>query len=250
MRGRTQPWWFGPFERVVESVLREGGGGQAAGKLEIDKIDPNIARAYAESAFKVHGRSLDDQLPEFDQNFLLAKRLVAIGKTQRKDMPVINDTQVREFQQRLKDGALDIEKPLSPDTDPGNPFPEGLTGEQATKWLEDGFHDGSKTDDVVKVTTANVAAKDLKPIQRQIYFDKSINSTAEFGTPSARAFLSKSMTIASSDNYIIDGHHRWSSALLLDPRMTMTVARIDLPIKKLLPVSLAYGDAIGNQRNA
>lgn len=240
----------GPFERRVLSLIsEEAGGGQAAGKLEVDKIDLDVARAYAEAVFRAHGRELDEQLPEFDQNFLLAKRLTAYGKTQRKDMPVINDNQVREFQQRLKDGSMDINKPLAPETNPSNPFPEGLSGETAAHWIENGFNDGSRPDDMIKVESVKVAAKDLRPIQRQIYYDKSINSTAEFGAPAARSFLNKSLMIMSNDRHIIDGHHRWSSALFIDPKLMMSGVMIDLPIAKLLPLSLAYGDAIGNRRN-
>ena len=39
-------------------------------------------------------------------------------------------------------------------------------------------------------------------------------------------------------------------ALLLDSNMKVYVLEIDLPISKLLPLSIAYGDAIGNKRNA
>jgi len=244
----------GPFENQVElcfarSLIHEEGG-QDAGKLEVDRISLDVARAYAEAVFKANNRSLDDQIPEFDQNFLLAQNKTKVGKTQRRDMPVINDTQVREFQQRLKDGHLDIEKPLAPHTNPGNPWPEGLSGEEADEFVRLGLEDKDLQDDKVKVTSVKVAAKDLKPIQKQIYFDKCMGATGKFGVAATRSFLSKSLTIMSSDNYIIDGHHRWTSALVIDPAMQMPGIKIDLPISKLLPVSLAYGDAIGNRRNA
>lgn len=250
-------FWGGPFERMIGRILEDSRsdankGGQAAGKLEVDKISLDVARAFAEAIFKSFKRDLDEQLPEFDQNFLLAKRLTAYGETQRRDMPVINDNQVREFQQRLKDGQLDVERPFAPGTTVSNPFPEGLTGEEAEQWLENGLPQNDNapaSDDVVKVTQVKVAAKDLRPIQKQIYFDKSITATAEYGVASARAFLQKSLMIMSSDNHIIDGHHRWSSALLIDPKMVLTGMKIDLPIAKLLPLATAYGDAIGNKRN-
>lgn len=240
----------GFFETLVNTTYEiVEAGGQAAGKLEMDRIDLNTGRAFAEAIFKANNRDLDDQLPEFDQNFLLAKNRTRIGKTQRKDMPVINDNQVRQFQQRLKDGHLDIERPLSPYTVPQNPWPEGLKGEDAEEFVRRGLDDKDLGDDKIKVTNAKVKAKDLNPIQRQIYFDKSISATGEFGVPSTRSFLQKSLTIMSEDNYIIDGHHRWLSSVLIDPGMTMSGIKIGLPISKLLPLSLAYGDAIGNRRN-
>jgi len=39
-------------------------------------------------------------------------------------------------------------------------------------------------------------------------------------------------------------------SILIDPNMKVNALSIDLSIKKLLPLSLAYGDAIGNTRNA
>lgn len=59
---------------------------------------------------------------------------------------------------------------------PGNPFPEGLSGEQAENFLERGLTDGSQTDDVVSVKMDTTIAQELKPIQKQIYFDKSMGA--------------------------------------------------------------------------
>lgn len=244
----------GVFERAVErrwiaGLVEKSQGGQAPGKLEMDRIDLGTARAFAEAVFEANKRSLDTSLPNFDQNFLLAQQRTAIGKTRRRDMPVINDNQVREFQKRLKDGHLDIYTPLSPFTEPENPWPQGLSGEQAAEFIRRGLDDKNLQDDKVGVSSVRVAAKDLRPIQRQIYFDKSIGAVAKFGIAATKQFLQKSMMIMSSDQFIIDGHHRWTSALLVDPNLRVPGIKIDLPISKLLPVSLAYGDAIGNKRN-
>lgn len=250
------PLVAGPFENQVDSqfvtrLVEEDAnkGGQQPGKLEMDRITLDTARAYAEAMFQSHDRSLDDQLPEFDQNFLLAQNKTKIGRTRRRDMPVINDNQVRQFQNRLKNGRIDINKPLAPGTNPRNPFPEGLSGEQANDFIKNGLRDQNIQDDKIKVSSVKMPVKDLKPIQLQIYFDKSIGATAQFGVPATRSFLQKSLMIMSADNYIIDGHHRWLSSLLVDPGLRVSGIKIDLPIAQLLPVSLAYGDAIGNQRN-
>jgi len=55
--------------------------------------------------------------------------------------------------------------------------------------------------------------------------------------------------IMSKDLYIIDGHHRFLSGVLLDPNMQINALIIDLPIAKLLPLTLSYSDAVGNKRN-
>ena len=58
-----------------------------------------------------------------------------------------------------------------------------------------------------------------------------------------------SILILSADLYLLDGHHRLLSAMLIDPKMKLKALIIDLPIKKLLPLTIAYGDSIGNKRN-
>lgn len=246
---------MGLFETLVENAYVQPvvndiiESGQAAGKLECDQISLETAQAFAEAIFKANKRELYDSIPEFDQNFLLAQRLTKIGKTRRRDMPVINDNQVREFQTRLKDGKLDINKPLAPDANPSNPWPEGLSGKEAQRFIDRGLRDNDLQDDKIKVSQVKVPVKKLKPIQRQIYFDKSVTPLAEFGVPSSRSFFQSTMTIMSEDEYIIDGHHRWLASLIIDPTLPMSGIKIALPISKLLPVALSYGDAIGNKRN-
>lgn len=222
-------------------------GGQKAGKLEVDKTPLDKAREFAMKG----GFDLDKEIPNFDENYKKAQSITKIGKTKRKDMPVITDDDVKKFQARLEKGTLDINKPFADDpVVKKNPFPEGLSGMSAKKWLELGLKDGSKEDDKIDVRIAKVAVKDLKPIQRQIYFDKSMGAIKEFGVKSSMDFVkNKSFFVVSDDNYIIDGHHRFLSALLLEPTAKVNALKIDLPIKKLLPMATAYGDAIGNKRN-
>ena len=112
-------------------------------------------------------------------------------------------------------------------------------------------NDGDAKDDIVDVKIKRVAVGNLKPIQSQIYFDKSIKNVATHGAKGTKDFsASKSnFYVVSSDNRIIDGHHRFLSAVLVDPSIQVTALEIDLPIKELLPLTLAYTDAIGNVRN-
>lgn len=225
-------------------------GGQAAGSLEIAKTDLKKARAYAEKLFKDNDKELSDHIPNFDSNYKIAQKNAMKGSTVRKDMPVITDDDVREFQRKLKTGSIDVNAPHADVTDKKNPFPEGLTGAQAKTFLNAGFKDGEKNDDVVKVSSKKVTVKSLSPIQKQIYFDKSIAGIAQFGAEASTKFMTSTNFITSSDYYIIDGHHRYLGSMLLDPNMKVNCVVIDLPISKLLPLATAYGDAIGNKRNA
>jgi hypothetical protein len=231
------------FDELFEKLMLEAGG-QESGKMELVKTDLKSARAFAEKLFD----NLDSEIPNFDQNYTFARKMTGYGSTQRKDMHVI----VKDLQKRLEAGFIDINAPFAKDTDVSNPFPEGLSGKEAEKFLNSGLkkNDGKDKDDVVNVSLEKTRVGDLKPIQKQIYFDKSMKDTAEFGINVTKKFLTtKSIFITSKDNFIIDGHHRYLAGILVDPDMEVQTLKIDLPITELLPLSLAYGDAIGNKRN-
>jgi len=239
------------IREAIQNILEAG---EAAGKLEIVKTDVKKARAFAEQAMKDSDRDLDKELPGFDANYEKAKKLANLGKTQRKDMPVIEIEDVQAMQKKLAQGAIDVAKPYSDDTKNNNndPYPSGLSGKEAEAWMKDGLKpfDGDAKDDIVKAKMGKKSMGELKPIQKQIYFDKSLAATAEFGAKGTTAFLTtNSIMVVSADNYIIDGHHRWLSGNLIDSKMKVPALIIDLPIEDLLPLSLAYGDALGNERN-
>ena len=220
-------------------------GGAIAGKIEIDKTSLEDAIQWVkEKEFDLN------QLPDFSKNYITAQKSARLGKTKRKDMPVISDDDVKKLQSRLKSGRIDVHKPFSKNTSIKDPYPEGLSGKQAKAFLSNGIKDGDKKDDIVKVVNEKKTVKTLIPIQKQIYFDKSMGNIIDNGVENSKNFLSKSFFITSSDNYIIDGHHRFLSAMLVNPNMKVNTLSINLPINILLPVSLSYGDAIGNKRNA
>lgn len=241
------------FKQYAEEVLLwEKVGGQAPGKLELVKTPVEVAYDYLDRLFhKYQKKSLDSAIPDFAKNYRMAQgRAKRRGITLRRNMPVISDTQVKEFKRRLEQGYIDLSRPYAKETNPRNPFPEGLSGERARKFVEAGIRDNDKTDDPVKVQEMKVPARTLHPIQKQIYFDKALGETAKAGIANTRKFLSGSFMIQSADHHIIDGHHRWLSAIIVDPDgIRMPSARIMLPIKTLLPLAKAYGDCLGNKRN-
>ena len=228
--------------KMIREMIVEAG--QAAGSLEIAKTSVDKAVEFVKKI------GLYDDIQDFEKNYLYTQKLANLGKTQRKNMPVIDDPDIKTFQKRLKLGTLDINKPFAPETSDNNPWPEGLSGWDAQEFVKNGFKDGSKKDDVIGVSIRQVVVGKLKPIQKQIYLSKSAGQTKKSGVETTRKFLtSKTFFVASGDNFIIDGHHRWLSAILIDPNMKVNVLSIDLPINKLLPLANAYGDAIGNKRN-
>ncbi len=237
--------------KLLDLLMEDGA---LAGKMELDKISADEAYKYIDRLFKKRGESVDEEIPNFKQNFNQVQKMVKKGKTLRKDMPVINQSDIKDLQFRLSNGYIDVTEPHAPFIKGNNPFPEGLSGKLADRWLENGLkrHDGatSDDDDKVKVSRGTIRADKLKPIQKQIYFDKSAGAIGKSGVETSKAFVKSRTFIVSADNYIIDGHHRFLSAMLIDPKMSVSVMKIDLPLNILLPMALAYGDARGNKRNA
>ena len=234
-----------------KKYLTERRGGAKAGHLEISTISLDDAIEYSVKRFELYGRELYKELPNFNKNFLLAQRQSRKGHTLRKDMPVIELRNIKDLQMRLKNGYIDIHKPFGVHTDPKNPFPEGLSGKDAEKFLNGGLwrNDGNSGDDKVDTKIKHLAVGDLKPIQEQIYFDNVMGAIANNGREGSLKFLSSGMFIVSSDNYILDGHHRYLSGVLIDPSIRVKCLVIDLPLDILLPLTLAYSDAVGNIRN-
>ena len=229
--------------------ITEGKGGASAGKLELIKTSFIKAKQYVEK--KHPDFDIEKEIPNFQKNYEYAQKLAKGGFAQRKDMPVIDNRDIKLLQKRLKSGAIDIARPFADNEVPDDPFPQGLDKTTGKKWVEGGLRDGDNKDDIVKVALKSVAVGNLKPIQSQIYFDKSIRNVAQFGAKGTRDFSASknNFYVVSSDNRIIDGHHRFLSAVLVDPKMKVTALEIDLPISKLLPLTLSYTDAIGNIRN-
>lgn len=216
------------------------------GRLRIVDTDVKVAREYAKKKAEAKGYDFEKEFPNFDKHYKMVQKKFAKGWTQREDMPVINPEDIPKFKERLEKGLLDVFKPhYLP-----NPFPQFLSGQKAKEFLSAGWKDGVIDDDKVKVSQKRVSVEDLKPIQREVYMDKSWDNIVNFGPDNSRKFLEKGGTmIVSKDLYIIDGHHRLSQAIMLDPKIKFNVVVVDLNIDTLLKLALAYGDAIGNKRN-
>lgn len=87
----------------------------------------------------------------------------------------------------------------------------------------------------VKMVKRKIAAGILKPIQKQFSKDGVENSMVKGLTGSTPKPL-----IASSDNYIIDGHHRWLATKNIDPKEKMEVYQADIKMSELLPLTLGF----------
>ena len=121
-------------------------------------------------------------------------------------------------------------------------FPKTLNARLAAIYTKKGEMDGSHEDDVVSVKKATWSARKLKPSQSAIYLGKSLGM-AVGGVKGGDLG-----SIVSSDNHILDGHHRWAATMLSEPTAKIMGLSAKLGIGDLVPVLRALGDAYGNAR--
>lgn len=78
--------------------------------------------------------------------------------------------------------------------------------------VKSGLKDGTRTDDKVRVKKSTWRASELKPSQTSMVLEKAIGmALSMIQTDKIGGDLG---AIVSSDNFIMDGHHRWAATIL------------------------------------
>jgi len=137
----------------------------------------------------------------------------------------------RTIRKALLEKGVDISK-----------FPNPLPDEEKPGFLDKGLKDNDPNDDIVQTTDDSAAAGSLSPSQSAIYLTKAL------GMAMGGICGGDIDAIASGDNFILDGHHRWAATIFCDPNKNVEFKRSQLPIEELIPVLRATGDAYGNAR--
>jgi hypothetical protein len=84
-------------------------------------------------------------------------------------------------------------------------------------------------------------AQDLNPSQKQIILVKAFNMALNSDTVGGEYPPGGDIgAIVSADNFIMDGHHRWASALLIKPDASIIAQLIDMPAKDLITALNIY----------
>ena len=110
------------------------------------------------------------------------------------------------------------------------------------QFFRQGYKDGSNVDDTVETKPVKLPASQLKPSQDAVYLGKALGMAiggVEGGSLDA---------IISSDNRILDGHHRWAATIFNNPKARVGGVQAQLKIGDLIPVLRQAGDALGNNR--
>lgn len=131
--------------------------------------------------------------------------------------------------------------------DDGSPASRQLEPDKHGKVeIGDDFREYLKDNDI-GVEKERVHASELKPTQTDL--DQGRIDALVAAIEGGKKRLDDSRIYISKDNHILDGHHHWAAAVALgkknddDPKMK--VYRIDLPIKELLKVAVAFSDKWG-----
>jgi hypothetical protein len=109
-------------------------------------------------------------------------------------------------------------------------------GENKKKFIEE-FDEDVKPN--VEVENVKIKANHLKPSQDAIFLDH-ILSRLVVNDYDREQILSGDLKdhdiLISEDDHIIDGHHRWAAANILNPDCKINCTKVKLPIKYALPL--------------
>lgn len=127
--------------------------------------------------------------------------------------------------------------------------------------LNMGYSDGDMKDEVVNVSQKTISVRDLIPTQSQIGLLDSLgylafecdSSKQSKGIPSyvqGKPDFGGGRIVTANGKYIIDGHHRWSGAFIINPDSTIDTFDLDFsnfndPEKMLATVQLAIASEYG-----
>ncbi len=105
---------------------------------------------------------------------------------------------------------------------------------------EAGTKDNDPNDDKAKVNTeAMVAVAGLSPAQKEVIPMKALSFALGY-IDNKQPNLDEMEAIVSADMYIMDGHHRWAAATLVDPKKMVKVAKIEMPAVDLITALNVY----------
>ena len=87
----------------------------------------------------------------------------------------------------------------------------------------------------------------LKPFQKQIYFHKIIKGLNDFSN--TFKFIEDKFFITNKDNFLLDGHHRWAIAMMINPKKEVNVISLNTPKEQTFKILNDFTAFIGNEHN-
>lgn len=114
--------------------------------------------------------------------------------------------------------------------------------------VSSGRKDNNQVDDIVMSKKASIPVNALKPAQTEIIKEKAFGMAIKFLNRGEWDGVDLE-AIISSDNYIMDGHHRWAAISLIDPKAKIAGTVINLPGVALVSVLNIVTKAMGKSGN-
>jgi len=149
-------------------------------------------------------------------------------------------SEVRKMLSEDKDSALEVpqEKVAPTELDKVDPA-------VAKVIVKSGELDKDKNDDKIAVSNKTWPAADLKPSQTTMRIDNTVGMAISMLAGKMDTNLG---CIVSSDNHIMDGHHRWSAAILVNPETNVSGFGAELPGKELVGVLNVLTKGVFNKK--
>ena len=148
----------------------------------------------------------------------------------------------KQFQSIVEKAQRLVEEADPGSVDPAR-FPMTLSGAAASAGPEaelkvtGGDDDGVQEEDVVDAAAGEVAVKDLKPSQSSMNIEKAVAfaiAAIRKVTPFPGGPGGDLGAIITSDNHIMDGHHRWIATGMVDPNATVGGFIVQFPAKQMI----------------
>ena len=110
-------------------------------------------------------------------------------------------------------------------------------GEEAELKVTGGDDDGVQEEDIVDASPGEVACKDLKPSQSSMNIEKAVAfaiAAIRKATPFPGGPGGDLGAIITSDNHIMDGHHRWIASGMVDPDAKVGGFIVEFPAQQMI----------------
>ena len=229
------------------------GSSKNPARIKMPVVDPKKDLDDLENRLKKGALDLKPPYADLDMQGY-SKEKDAPANRKDKARRLRNEALIKKVAQLVIERMSNLQEKDIEDVHPQglNKMPKQVRADYLTK----GLKDGDKTDDSsVTMTPAVITVGEALPTQSQVYVDKSLWNVLNFGgtAPGAKAFAKKNDIIAIESGgkaYILDGHHRWSSAFLSGgPSAKLDVNLIKgLDIAPAIAALRSYGNARGNKQ--
>lgn len=100
------------------------------------------------------------------------------------------------------------------------------------------FKKGIENNDITG-EEVKIKVKDLEPSQKEIFLDQVVTfllKNKKFVKKALKGKIKDDEIVISSDNCIVDGHHKWSAAFMVNPDCKIKCTKVNVPYKEAIPV--------------